>query len=641
MFRTNITAEEEKNLCNYIDTFIGNSKMRMQPFIVSGELSREYIKGNQFKKIHRKKHTIVDKNTPQGIYLERKVFNRMLPIYLTRNGILTDNKPMPGFKPNIADPASVNGAIEGNRFINELFKEIDFDGIYKKLIQSADVFPMVFTKTGIDWSRGKKVFDGEVNIKDKKTDEVIKSNLTLYEGRPYINVLPIYEVFPDSVQVETMKEVRSIVHRRPLDVEDIKRRYGVMINPESIDMNWIQRGYYNDVSSADYSNHAYVYEYYERPTHKYPRGRYIIKLGKDKIYHEGALPYLNGKDKRDLPFDCIALQAVPGFLPGITVYSQIIDMQDTLNAIKNRLLEYLNRIAIGRKYAWAGSLVNPDKWTNKPGGLTMLTRFGKIPQNEQIDRIGLEFANYAQMIVDDMLFTAGLSALTVYGQSKSNMRTDNVVDKIAESDSNKLTNAMKALSNGILSVIRKVLYLEQYRIENMKENFNLDNLDELGLKYNLKDTDPDEVVIVNREFLMQSDQIIEKKMAQANSMGLYNPQANLSYRTKVEMLDMMQANYLKETLDPVERVNWAHAQREHKMILDGDEIEVQPFELHSMHKMEHQLFLMSEEIMRLRKEDPNEYKIVVGKLNTHIEQHDTFARQTEQAAAYQVGKDLV
>lgn len=630
----------ERDLCSMIDTFVENSQLKMQPFIISGELSREYIRGNQFKKIDKQNHTIVKKNTPKNLYIEKKVFNRMLPIYLTRNGILTDNKPIPGFKPNPADPRSVNGALIGNRFVNEFFKESDFDEIYKKLIQSADVFPMVFTKTGIDWTKGNKIFEGEVDIKNNKTDEVTSSNITLFEGRPYINVLPIYEVFPDAVRVETLKEVRAIVHRRPMHVKDVLRRYGIPVEPQSIDTNWVQRGYYTQDVGADYENHVYVYEYYERPSYEYKEGRYIIKLGKDIIYYRGKLPYLNGKDKRDLPFDCIALQSVPGFLPGITVYSQIIDMQDTLNAIKNRLLEYLNRIAIGRKYAWAGSLVNPDKWTNKPGGLTMLTRFGKIPQNEQIDRIGLEFANYAQMIVDDMLFTAGLSALQVYGQSKSNMRTDGVVDKIAESDSNKLTNALKALSNGILSIMRKVLYLERYRMENMKENFKLDNLDELGLKYKMKDVDPEEIVIVNREFLMQSDQIIEKKMAQANQMGLYNPQMNLPYRTKLEMLDMLKASYLKETLDPIERVNWTQSQREHMMLNQDEEIEVQSFELHQLHIQEHQMYLMSEEILELKRENPDKYKVLVGKLNTHIEQHEGFKKQSTQQGIYQAGKDF-
>jgi hypothetical protein len=107
--------KENTKLANHIRDFVEKARVRMQPFIITGELNREYIKGNQWKKIDPKRLTIVEKNYPRDVYTERKVFNRMLSIYLTRNGILSDNRPIPGFEPDNGDPASVTGAVVGNR----------------------------------------------------------------------------------------------------------------------------------------------------------------------------------------------------------------------------------------------------------------------------------------------------------------------------------------------------------------------------------------------------------------------------------------------------------------------------------------------------------------------------------------------
>lgn len=623
--------EKDKELCEYIETFVENSKMKMQPFIVVGELNREYIRGNQHRKINPKTHSVVDKQKPKGIYMERKKFNRMLPIYLTRQGIMTDNQPIVGFQPSVGDPRSINGAITGNAFLKELRKQIKIKKIYGKRVKQADLFPLAFAKIGTDYSQGDVLFDGEITVEDTEGNKE-KKQVTVHEGRHFVEVLPIYECFPDAIQVESFEEVNEFVHRRPLSVKAIERRYGVVIDPEPIDQNYVQRGYYVQSVTEDYENHAYVSEYYQRPCAEFPKGRYIIKLGGEYIYHKGPLPYINGEyGTRTLPFVCDSLQSVPGFLPGITVYSQIIDIQDTYNALKNRILEYFNRLAIGRKFAWKGSLVNPNGWTNKPGGVTWLTRHGRPPQNEQIDKIGGEFANYLSILSNDMLEIAGLSALQALGKAASNMRAEGIVDKIAESDTNKLSDAIKSLSETELEIFRQILYLEKERQRILKEEFKLDNLDEFTIKYNLKDVDPEEIVVVNREFLMQSDQIVEKKMLQANQLGLYNPQAGLSFRTKMETLDMLQAGYLKETLDPVERANWSRIKREHFMILNRDEsVKVEDFDLHPMHIMEHQLELMSDTMEELKRTDADLFTYVDTKLREHIDQHKELSQQSQR-----------
>ena len=110
------------------------------------------------------------------------------------------------------------------------------------------------------------------------------------------------------------------------------------------------------------------------------------------------------------------------------MYSQIIPIQETYNAVKNRYLEYINHIAIGQMFYWEGSLINKNNFTN-PGKLIGLKEILKPPQPVQKDKLSNEFISYIKGLEEDMLITAGLSQMTAFGQTKSNVRTDGVVDK--------------------------------------------------------------------------------------------------------------------------------------------------------------------------------------------------------------------
>ena len=633
MYKRNI------NLANHVRDFVDKARVRMQPFIITGELNREYIKGNQWKKIDPKNLTIVEKNYPRDVYTERKVFNRMLSIYLTRNGILSDNKPIPGFEPDNADPTSVTGAVIGNRFLKEFLRQMDYDSIYKKIIKSGDTFPMVWIKTGIDWSKGDVIQTQDIKI--KKNNEVQNKEFVLHEGRPFINVVPLYEIFPDNLKVDSMDQIKEMVYRTPMQIEYIAAKFGYEARPESIDAIYTMNRYDLNMYSNEDLNYAYVHEYYKAPDTMYPEGRFVTVIN-DTVIKEGPLPYKNGNyGERHIPFDIITFQSVDGYLPGITVYGQLIDQQDTYNAISNRLLEYINRLGIGKKYAWKGSMIDSQTPSNKPGTTTWLTRFGKVPVNEQIDRIGNEVLMYLKTVEENMLITAGLSALSAYGQTKSNIRTDGVADRISDSDNNKLNNALKNISEGIIRITKKIIYLEQQRQEILLKDLELEAEDKYMAKYDFTLINPEELMIVNREFLMRSDQIIEKKMMQATQFGIYSEEMGMSYRAKLEVLDMIQAGYLKDTLNPVERANWAQVQYEHNMLYKEEMLEVQPYELHDMHVQEHTLELMSPKMMELKKKDPEQFTKYAEMLNMHISQHQEFLDESNQQQVYGRAKALM
>jgi hypothetical protein len=626
-------GKDYRNMPSYIRHFVDQSNTKIRPFVVSGNFNTEYIRGNQNIKIGENLIIKAKQYEDAKVYTERKIFNRMNPIYLTRYAILTDNMPIPGFKPSTSSHKSVIDANKGNSFITEFMQDIDFKAKHCKIITRGDTYAAVWVKTGVDWSEGEDVATIEVDVNGEKKEFLLK------EGRPFIQPIPLHEIAVDNLFVDSIDEVQELAHRKPYSLDYIKKRWGYDAKSEEItDVMGTELPGQRGVNNPSDMKYAFVYEYYKRADIEYPEGRHIIMVN-DKILYDQKLPYENGfNGKRNIPFDIVNLQTVPGHIFGMSVYPQLIPIQDTLNAVKNRYLEYVNHIAIGQLYYWEGSLLNKSTFSTKPGKLIGLKRNARPPQAVQKTQLTNEFISYLRMLDEDMLITAGLSPLTVYGTGKSNMRTDGLVDKVAESDQNKLVNAIDNISNAYIQIFKKILYLEKFRQKFIKEKLGLAKKDAYVVKYNLEEVDVEQLTIVNREFLMQSDQIYDKKLQQANQLGLYNAQMNLSYISKKEMLNAIKANYLKDTLDPKERANHELIETEHFMILESKKADVEQFHNHEQHIYEHDLFRLSPELLVLKDKDPKKYDLILQSLNEHIQTHQKFVQKNQGQNVYDGAK---
>lgn len=626
-------------MSDYIYQFTQESANKLSPFIAAGRLNLDFIQGKQNKKVNPRTFEITETEKDPKVYMEKDVFNRMFPIYLTRYGILSKNMPIPGFKPQDSTAKRQFDAVRGNEFIKNFLVDTEFKKTYNKLITHADIYGLVWLKTGIDWSQGDPIAD--IAMSNTISDEKEPSTYTLKEGRPFVEVVPMHEVFFDNLYAESMDQINELVHRRAFSCSYIFRKWGIDVPAETIDAAFLAKSpQYNDIafSVADADKYAYVYEYYKRPDAEYPEGRYTLMIGK-KIIVDRSLPYLNSCDKRCIPFDMVRLQNIPNYTVGVTVYSQIIPIQKTYNSMKNRYQEYVNHIAIGQLYYWEGSLINPKTFTTKPGKLIGLKRNSRPPQPVTKEKLSNEFVPFLRMLEEDMLVTAGLSQLTAFGSARSNVRTDGVVDKIDESDQNKLINAVENISSAIIEAFKKVLYCEKDRENVLTETLKLTKKDDYIVKYKLKNVDAEQLSIVNRDFLVQDDQTVDKKLQQAMQIGLYNPQLNLSYVSKIHMLEAMQGNYLLDTLDPSEKAQHDLIESEHFEMLEKKNIpSAEDYHIHDQHILEHNLFRVSPEVRLLKESEPERYKMIMEMIQAHLDQHMKFKAGREQQSSYDNAK---
>ena len=161
------------------------------------------------------------------------------------------------------------------------------------------------------------------------------------------------------------------------------------------------------------------------------------------------------------------------------------------------------------------------------------------------------------------------------------------------------------------------------------------------VKYKLGELDPENLEIVNREFLMQSDQARQLRMTQAANLGVYNPQTGLSYVTKLEILDALNSGFLKDTLDPMERASHDQISDEHRSILDKIDTEVNDWDNHSQHILEHSLFRMSSYVRNLKNTDKALYEYVMATLDEHIKKHTEYKQGSESQNVYQNAKAIL
>ena len=179
-------------------------------------------------------------------------------------------------------------------------------------------------------------------------------------------------------------------------------------------------------------------------------------------------------------------------------------------------------------------------------------------------------------------------------------------------------------------MFRKVLYLEKQRGDVIHKQLELAKHDAYTLQYNLQSVDPEQLTIINREFLMTNDQVFDKKLQQASNFGLYNPQSGLSYRSKRQLLDSMKASYLIDTLDPKERATYDLCLDEQRQFIEGLQPEVFDYHEHAQHIAEHNVFRISPEVRCLREKDEKKWKLLQEALNAHIMEHQKYIEQTNQ-----------
>ncbi|MBQ9756685.1 MAG: hypothetical protein IJV99_03705, partial [Clostridia bacterium] len=169
------------------------------------ELNMNFLAGNQYCDFNSKGDIVDEYKT--FYWQNRGVFNHIAPIIESRLARFARVLPEVSVRPRTDDDKDVASANVAEKLIAQAFKRNDFQAVSKKVNTWSETCGTGFYKVVWDNYGGEEV--GEIDGKK------------VYEGE--VKIIPVspFEIFPDSLYTEDIKDLNSIIHARTVPVKQV------------------------------------------------------------------------------------------------------------------------------------------------------------------------------------------------------------------------------------------------------------------------------------------------------------------------------------------------------------------------------------------------------------------------------------
>lgn len=220
----------------------------------------------------------------------RLTFNKIKPAVKTLLAKLCKNRVKLEVKPDTNDIERIETAKAGYKYLTYQWDEDKMNTKTRRLkfFMLLDGFPAL--KVYVDKQQGTDIqldegmaeeLDGQMPTKTGKIVTEVKDQFALYTD-------------PNA---ECTEDIKWVVERIPVDVDQIHDEWGVEVAPEG---DITVRNTFDGTGLASakkrtYKNHAWLYDYWELPCNKYPNGRRIVVAGDKELENStnpGEWPYI-------------------------------------------------------------------------------------------------------------------------------------------------------------------------------------------------------------------------------------------------------------------------------------------------------------------------------------------------------------
>lgn len=184
----------------------------------------------------------------------------------------------------------------------------------------------------------------------------------LYEvkaGDAKVRCLDVRDFFVDP-GAKSLEDARWVCHRPPKPVSEIRRRF-----PEMAMFIQADNGIYGDRQESSWyadddtlADHAYLYEFHERPTEAYPKGR-VIWMCNDTILDEIESPYYEALNR--FPFYQFVWDKNAGKFWAEAYISQAWHRQREINAVETSVREAVELLLKKKILVPIGSRITADE----------------------------------------------------------------------------------------------------------------------------------------------------------------------------------------------------------------------------------------------------------------------------------------
>ncbi len=626
----------EQDKVAYIKSEHERRRIERLYFELKWQLNLAFIEGEQYQYISDITNDLVE--YPKLLKdQEREAYNHIMPIWLTRLAKLSRLNLTYKARPATTDSDDVNNAYVTTKILQNWAESNHMNQAQTTANAWMEATGTVIWKTIWNKNVGKKL---GVALNDKGQP------ITVREGDPENVICSPFEIFPDSSYNQDVKACKSIIHARAVDPDYIYDNFGVDLpgtkqNVFASTLSTIHNMATGEgIDTKQKDNVIMLYEYYEVPTNESPNGKlWICCDNYDKLLYEGELPFVNDRyNNRALPFDIQRSIIRPGYFWGKTIIDSLIPVQRRYNAIKNRMAEYLKRVAVGIIVVdeATAELNNLETEGIAPGDIitynktenTQIPTYMQTPplSNAFFQQEGAELTNFTKM--------SGISEISRDSSAPTGVESGKALMILNEQDETRLSLTARQISDCMLEVAKKTMHLYKQFADNQRMLRIVGQSDAIKLLSWDKNTiTADDIIIEGVARISETLTQKRNMVLELIGMGAFRDETGRTDDSK--LLEMLEFGDVNMAMDS-KRLEKVKSNEQNIKMSMGQPQPVEFFELHNVAIETHTEYMLSSEFDILPEQIKELFK-------QHLQQHAMYIQQAQQVqiAQQQQGRKQV
>ena len=586
------------------------------------QLNINFMMGNQYSYIAS--NGSINQDDKQYFWQEKEVFNHIAPIVETRISKICSNTPTITVVPASADERDIESAKLSKEILSSVSNRLNLTDIEKNATTWCEICGTAFYKVIWNTNKGKMV-------------AVDEQGRDIKEGDVEIEVISPFEIFPDNLSCERMEDVKSIIHARAVQTDEIKTQWGVDVDAEKVHSFTLDScsnnlgglGYdahINKVSNVELENHCVLIERYVKPTKQHPNGRLTIVAG-NKLLFDGELPYVNDElNGRTFPFVKQISNYMPGSFFGVSVVDRLVPIQRAYNAVRNRKHEYFNRSVMNVLAVEDGS-VDTDSLEIEglsPGKVLVYRQGSKVPEIMQNPKMTLNFDEEEERLLAEFKTVSGVSDMMTDSYANYTNMSGVALQLLAEQDVTRLSTAIDSTKLAVKIVAKYILRLyKQYAVMPRLLKISGANGDVQMYYWDQNEICSDDVVFDTSSDV--NDSLVQRRtmLLDLIKQGLmFDEDGKFSHSMRRKCLDLLGFGMWENSVD-LHGLQINRAREENISAVNNENMEIMSIDDHKIHIDEHTAYVLGGEI----KTKLNSKKIQ-EKIIKHIEEHKKLLEET-------------
>ena len=537
---------------------------------------------------------------------EREVFNHISALVETRQAKLNTVRPTLTVRPFSSDDDDIKTAKSSTKILSAACDKLDVDKLLTEGTMWSEICGTAFYYVGWDEKSGLRISDG------------------VYEGDVIVDVVSPFEIYPDNLFAQNVSDCRSIIRARSVDVCELKRIYGKVVEPEANDVigmsavavggGLIADSTLNKLSVKNAEHSAVLIERYTLPSADMPNGEYAV-VANGVLLHYGELPYVNGVDgRRGIPFIKQVSLVNAGCFFGSSIVERSIPVQRAYNAVKNRKHEFINRLAMGVMAVEDGSvdIDNLEQEGISPGKILVYRRGATPPRMVDPGSVPSSFDAEEVRLLSEFNNISGVSEVMRSNQALSANMSGAALQLLIEQDDTRLSLSAEYVRLAARDIARHILRLYKQFGSDLRLSRIVGQNGEVELvKWSASDISSDDVVFATDNELLSTPAMRQNMMFELYKMGLlFDENGKMSEAAKHRFLEALGYG----GFDSSEDLTQTHISRAEKENENG-RYEINEFDDHKIHVDIHVKYLLTE--------CPNGKR--ADRLKAHIREHQSMA----------------